>query len=155
MGKSINKVILIGNIGKALELKAFPDGTSHVQFSLATNEKWKDKAGAEKSRTDWHTIKATGKVAEILAKYTQGGSELYVEGTLRTDKYESKGETRYTTYVRLEDFKLLGSPRSDRSTTKPTDTPPATAPAAPPPVAPVVPEGPADDFLGGPDDPAF
>lgn len=158
MGKSINKVILIGNIGKALELKKYPDGTPHVQFPLATNESWKAKGTGEiNTRTDWHTIKATGKVAEILAQYVKVGAELYVEGTLRTDKYEKDGEQRYATYVKLEDWKFLGAPNGEKSAPgKPADTAPKAAPAAtPPPVAPVAPEGPPDNFVGSAEDTAF
>lgn len=106
---SINKVILIGNVGRDVELRHTPGGAAVARFSLATNEVWKDKNGQRQEHTEWHNIVAWGKLAEFCGTYVSKGRQLYVEGTLRTRTYDDeKGNRRFFTDVRAGVIQLLG-----------------------------------------------
>jgi single-strand DNA-binding protein len=109
MAKSVNKVILVGNIGRDPELKYTPSGTAVVSFSIATNERFKGKAGEWQDRTEWHNVKAWQRTAEIVAEYCKKGSKVYVEGSLRTDSWEDKNtkEKKYRTEIIVNDLVLL------------------------------------------------
>ena len=109
MAKSVNKVILIGNLGKDPEVKYTPSGTPVAKFSLATNEKYKDKGGEWQERTEWHNIVAWQRLAEIVGEYVKKGSKLYIEGRLQTSSWEDKqsGEKKYKTEIVANDLVLL------------------------------------------------
>jgi single-strand DNA-binding protein len=109
MAKSVNKVILIGNLGKDPEVKFTPSGTPVAKFSLATNERYKDKAGEWQDRTEWHYIVAWQRLAEIVGEYVKKGSKIYIEGRLQTSSWEDKqsGEKRYRTEIIAQDLVLL------------------------------------------------
>ena len=110
MAKSVNKVILIGNLGKDPEVKFTPSGTPVAKFSLATNERYKDKAGEWQDRTEWHNIVAWQRLAEIVGEYVKKGSKIYIEGRLQTSSWEDKqsGEKKYRTEIVAQDLVLLG-----------------------------------------------
>ena len=106
---SANKVILIGNLGRDVELRHTPGGATVAKFSIATNERWKDKAGQQQEHTEWHNIVVWGKLAEFCGTYLTKGRQIYVEGTLRTRTYDDeKGNRRYFTEVRADTIQLLG-----------------------------------------------
>ena len=106
---SINKVILVGRAGKDPEVKQIPSG-SVANFSIATSESYKDKAGVKQETTEWTNIVAFGKLAEIIEKYVTKGSLVFVEGKLKTDKFTDKnGIEKYSTKVVINELKLLGS----------------------------------------------
>ncbi|MBI4916312.1 MAG: single-stranded DNA-binding protein [Acidobacteria bacterium] len=106
---SINKVILVGNLGRDVELRHTPGGAAVAKFSVATNEVWKDKAGQRQEHTEWHNIVAWGKLAEFCGTYLSKGRQVYIEGTLRTRTYDDeKGNRRYFTEVRAGVIQLLG-----------------------------------------------
>ena len=106
---SVNKVILVGNLGRDAELRYTPGGAAVAKFSLATTEKWTDKSGSLQERTEWHNIDLWGKQAETLNEYLRKGKQVYVEGRLQTDEYTDKeGIKRKTTRVRCDRVVLLG-----------------------------------------------
>jgi single-strand DNA-binding protein len=109
MAKSVNKVILIGNLGKDPEVKYTPSGTPVAKFSLATNEKFKDKGGEWQERTEWHNIVAWQRLAEIVGEYVKKGSKIYIEGRITTSSWEDKqsGEKKYRTEIVANDLVLL------------------------------------------------
>jgi single-strand DNA-binding protein len=113
MAKSVNKVILIGNLGKDPELKHTSGGTAVCKFSVATADRYKDKDGNWQDRTDWHDITCWARLAEIAAEYLKKGRAVYIEGSLRTDSWDDKqtGQKRYKTYVNASDLVLLGGGR--------------------------------------------
>ena len=132
MARGVNKVILIGNLGKDPEVRYTPGGAAVVSFSIATTESWKDKQSGEKvEKTEWHNITAFGKLAEICGEYLKKGSQVYVEGRIQTDKYQDKqtGQDRYSTKVIINDMQMLGG-RSGAG--MPESRPSAPAPAASP-----------------------
>lgn len=101
---SINKVILIGNVTKDPEIRQTKDGKEIASFSLATNERWKDKNGEKKEKVEFHNISAFGGVVNVIKNYVKKGSKLYIEGALETQKYEKNGQDVYTTKVVLKAF---------------------------------------------------
>lgn len=117
---SVNKVILIGNLGKDPEVRTMQDGKKVANLTLATSEKWKDKAtGERKEKTEWHRVIIFGALAEIVEKYATKGSKLYVCGSLQTRKWTDKdGNDKFTTEVVLQGFNaelvLLDKPSGDR-----------------------------------------
>ncbi|MBU4421132.1 MAG: single-stranded DNA-binding protein [Proteobacteria bacterium] len=115
----INKVILIGRLGRDPEVRYTPDGAAVANFSIATSEEWKDKAtGEKKERTEWHRIVAFRKLGEICGEYLSKGKQVYVEGRLQTRSWEKDGVTRYTTEIVASDVQFLGgrdSANSDES----------------------------------------
>jgi single-strand DNA-binding protein len=109
MAKSVNKVILLGNVGKDPEVKFLPSGSAVANFSIATSDRFKDKGGEWQDRTEWHNLVAFGKVAEIIRDYVKKGAKLYVEGSLRTQSWDDKasGQKRYKTEIVVADISLL------------------------------------------------
>jgi single-strand DNA-binding protein len=108
---SVNKVILVGNLGQEIELRYTPGGDAVCNLSLATTDSWKDKAtGERKELTEWHRVSMFGKLAEIAGQYLRKGSQVYIEGSLRTRKWTDKeGVERYTTEIRCDEMKMLGA----------------------------------------------
>jgi len=105
----INKVVLIGNLGRDPEVRYTTDGTAVATFSIATSETWKDKATGEKrERTEWHRIVAWRRLGEICGEYLSKGRQVYVEGKLQTRSWEKDGVTRYTTEIVASDVQFLG-----------------------------------------------
>ncbi len=90
MSRGVNKVILVGTLGKDPEIRYTQSGTAVTEVSIATNESWKDKNGEKQERTEWHRITFWGKLAEIAGEYLKKGAQVYVEGSLRTEKYTDK-----------------------------------------------------------------
>lgn len=109
-GKGINKVILLGNLGKDPELKYTPQGTPVAKFSLATGDRYKDKDGNWQDRTEWHNVTAWGRTAEIVGEYLKKGRQVYIEGSLRTHSWDDKqtGQKKYMTEVVVNELVLLG-----------------------------------------------
>lgn len=109
MARGVNKVILIGNLGKDPEVRYFPSGDAVANATIATTESWKDKqTGEQKEATEWHNVVFPGKLGEIAGKYLKKGSKVYVEGSLRTRKWTDKeGKDRYTTEIRVQDMQML------------------------------------------------
>lgn len=110
MSKGVNKVIILGNIGKDPEVRYTGAGMAITSMSVATTEAWKDKQSGEKQeRTEWHRVKLFGKLAEIAGEYLKKGRQVYIEGSLRTDKYTDKdGIERYSTDIIASDMQMIG-----------------------------------------------
>ncbi|MCH9025541.1 MAG: single-stranded DNA-binding protein [Proteobacteria bacterium] len=110
MARGINKVILIGNLGSDPETRAMPSGAYVTNISVATSESWKDKqTGDQKERTEWHKVVFFGRLAEIASEYLRKGSQVYIEGGLRTRKWQDKdGRDRYTTEIVAREMEMLG-----------------------------------------------
>jgi len=114
MAKSVNKVILIGNLGKDPELKHTSSGTAVATMTVATNERFKDKTGEWQDRTEWHNVVLWQRLAEIATEYLKKGRSVYVEGRLQTRSWEDKqGQKRYTTEIVASDLVLLGGGRGE------------------------------------------
>jgi single-strand DNA-binding protein len=112
---SVNKVIIVGNLGRDPEVRYMPSGDAMASIAVATTDTWKDKvSGEKKEQTEWHRITFFGKLAEIAGQYLKKGSSVYVEGSLRTRKYLDKdGIEKYATDIRADSMQMLGSPRYD------------------------------------------
>jgi len=110
MARGINKVILVGNLGQDPETRYMPSGSAVTNFTVATNESWKDKqTGEQKERTEWHRVAMFNRLAEIAAEYLRKGSQVYIEGKLRTRKWQDKdGQDRYTTEIIADEMQMLG-----------------------------------------------
>ena len=110
MSRGINKVILVGNLGQDPETRNMPSGDAVTNISVATSEQWKDKkTGDQKERTEWHKVAFFGRLAEIAAEYLRKGSQVYVEGKLRTRKWQDRdGNDRWTTEVIADELQMLG-----------------------------------------------
>jgi single-strand DNA-binding protein len=107
---SVNKVILIGNLGRDPETRYMPDGGAITNISIATTENWKDKNGDKQEKTEWHRVAFFGKLAEIAGEYLKKGSQVYVEGRLQTRKWQDKdGQDKYTTEIVANAMQMLGS----------------------------------------------
>jgi single-strand DNA-binding protein len=107
---SVNKVILIGNLGRDPETRFMPDGGAITNISIATTSQWKDKNGEKQEATEWHRVSFFGRLAEIAGEYLKKGSQVYVEGRIRTRKWQDKeGQDKYTTEIVAEEMKMLGS----------------------------------------------
>ncbi len=109
MARGVNKVILIGNLGKDPEAKSFANGGSVTNITLATSESWRDKEGNQQERTEWHNVVFHNKLGEIVSQYCRKGSKVYIEGSLRTRKWQDKttGQDRYTTEVHATEMQML------------------------------------------------
>jgi single-strand DNA-binding protein len=108
---SVNKVILIGNLGRDPEVRFTQGGTPVANFTMATTERWNDPSGEKKERTEWHRIVVWGKQAEVAAEYLKKGRSVYVEGSLQTREWTDRdGNKRYTTEVRAQRIQFLGRP---------------------------------------------
>ncbi|MEK6777182.1 MAG: single-stranded DNA-binding protein [bacterium] len=111
--KSLNRVQLIGRLGKNPEVRYTANGSAVANFSLATNETWTGKDGQKNERTEWHNLVAWGKLGEICGEYLTKGKQIYIEGRLNTRSWEDKdGNKRYTTEIRAENMIMLGGPGS-------------------------------------------
>jgi single-strand DNA-binding protein len=130
-GRSLNKVMLIGNLGKDPDLSYTASGVAVAKFSIATNERWKDQEGNFQERTEWHNIVVWRKLAEICGQYLKKGSKVYVEGRLQTRSWDDKntGVKRYSTEIVVDDLMMLDSRQGSAA-------PDETAPAAETPQAP-------------------
>ena len=143
MARGVNKVILVGNLGNDPDTRYMPSGSAVTNISVATNESWKDKqTGEQKDRTEWHKVAMFGRLAEIAAEYLRKGSQVYIEGRLRTRKWQDQnGNDRWTTEVIADEMQMLsgragsGAPAMDEA-----PSPSAPSPSAPPP------SGGSDDF---------
>ena len=110
MSRGINKVILVGHLGADPDARAMPSGKAVTNIRLATSEQWKDRqTGDQQERTEWHTVVLFDKLGEIAAEYLRKGSQVYIEGSLRTRKWQDKeGKDRYTTEIVATDMQMLG-----------------------------------------------
>ena len=109
MAEGLNKVILVGTLGKDPEVRYSQAGAALTSVSIATNESWKDKNGEKQDRTEWHRVKFFGRLAEIAGEYLKKGGQVYIEGSLRTDKYTDKqGVERYSTDIIADEMQMLG-----------------------------------------------
>ncbi len=138
--RGVNKVILIGNLGKDPEVKYFPSGDAYCNVTLATSESWTDKAsGEKKEKTEWHNVVFRRKLAEIAGQYLKKGAKVYVEGSLSTRKWEKDGIDRYTTEIQVNDMQMLdgrgggggGGMSDDDYSQPPTRTSPPARSSAP------------------------
>jgi single-strand DNA-binding protein len=113
MARGINKVILVGNLGADPETRAMPSGTTVANLRIATSESWRDKqSGEQQERTEWHRVALFGRLGEIAAEYLKKGSQVYIEGSLRTRKWQDKqGNERYSTEIVANEMQMLGSGR--------------------------------------------
>ena len=127
MAGSVNKVILIGNLGAAPEVRFTPSGQAVANFRIATNESWTDKNGQRQERTEWHKVVVWGKLAEIAKEYLGKGKQVYIEGKLQTRSWEDKeGVKRYTTEIRADQMVMLGG-RGGDSMPRDSGPPPSDA----------------------------
>jgi single-strand DNA-binding protein len=142
MARGVNKVILIGNLGKDPEVRYMASGSAVANVTLATTESWKDKqSGDPQERTEWHNVVFYGKLGEIVGEYLKKGSQVYVEGSLRTRKWQDKeGRDRYTTEVIASEMQMLGG-RGGGASAYTQEQQPSSRPAAQEPGP-----GPAGDF---------
>jgi len=110
MARGINKVIIVGNLGGDPETRYMPSGSAVTNLTVATNESWKDKAtGEQKDRTEWHKVAMFNRLAEVAAEYLRKGSQVYIEGKLRTRKWQDKsGQDRWTTEIVADEMQMLG-----------------------------------------------
>lgn len=130
---SVNKVILIGNLGSDPELKYTPSGAAVTNFNVATNEVWNDKDGNKQERTEWHRVVLWRKLAEIAGEYLKKGSKVYLEGRLQTRSWEDKdGVKRYTTEVVADNMTMLDAKSEDGGSSSGVSSapPPSEAPPA-------------------------
>lgn len=104
---SLNRVLLIGNVGKGPEIKTFASGNKVAQITLATSERYKDRNGEQKEETEWHSVQAFGKLADVVERYVHKGSLLYVDGKIRTRSYEADGRTIYRTEIVTDHIQML------------------------------------------------
>jgi single-strand DNA-binding protein len=149
---SVNKVILVGNLGRDPETRYMPDGGAITNISIATTEQWKDKQGEKQEKTEWHRVAFFGKLAEIAGEYLKKGSQVYVEGRLQTRKWQDKdGADKYTTEIVASAMQMLGSRQGmgggDRGEPPPADREAGAArPAGAKPAAAAKSGGKFDDF---------
>ena len=146
MAGSVNKVILIGRLGKDPELKYTPSGVAYAKFSIATDEVFKDRTGEQKKRTEWHNITVWNKLAEICGEYLTKGKQVYIEGSIQSRQWEDQSGNKRTSYdIVARQMTMLGS-KSDSERTSTGNTKTAAAPATadtlddnPPPAEPASP----------------
>lgn len=123
---SVNKVILVGSLGRDPETRFMPNGEAVTNFSMATSESWKDKAtGEKKESVEWHNIVAYRRLAEIMGEYLKKGSSVYIEGRLQTRKWEKDGVTRYTTEIIADQMQMLGTRDASTGSTQRQDSKPS------------------------------
>jgi single-strand DNA-binding protein len=132
MARGVNKVILVGNLGKDPEVRYMPSGGAVANVTIATSEQWKDKqSGEQRERTEWHNVVFYQKLAEIVGEYLKKGSQVYVEGALRTRKWQDKnGNDRYTTEIIASEMQMLGSRGGGSTSFNQAEPPTAAKPAA-------------------------
>lgn len=113
---SINKALLVGNVGKEPEIKSFASGDRIAVFSLATSESWKDKAGEKQTHTDWHNVVISGRAADVVEKYVHKGDQVAVDGKIKNRSWDDKeGNKRYSTEIHSMNITLMGSKRDSAS----------------------------------------
>ena len=133
---SVNKVIVVGNLGRDPEIRTFPSGDQVANVTIATTDKWKDKQSGEmKESTEWHRVVFNGRLAEIAGQYLRKGSQVYVEGSLRTRKWtDQSGVEKYSTEIRADQMQMLGGKSGGSDAPAPTPQrqapPPKPAPPA-------------------------
>lgn len=126
---SVNKVTLIGNVGSEPQVKTFASGNKVASITLATSERFKDRDGNQKEETEWHSVQAFGKLADIVEKYVRKGALLYVDGKIRTRSYEADGRTQYRTEIVANGIQMLdrkagnGGESTERDRRDPQDLP--------------------------------
>ena len=127
---SVNKVIIVGNLGRDPEVRSFPNGDRVANVAIATTDKWKDKQTQEpRESTEWHRVQFTGRLAEIVEQYLRKGSQVYVEGSLRTRKWTDKdGVEKYSTEIRADQMQMLGG-RAEGQSQAPAAAPRQAVPA--------------------------
>ena len=125
MARGINKVILVGNLGQDPETRYMPSGKAVTNLRLATSDSWKDKqTGEQREQTEWHSVVMYDRLAEIAAEYLRKGAQIYVEGRLKTRKWQDKeGKDRYTTEIIANEMQMLGSRGGDRAGAEPRSEP--------------------------------
>jgi single-strand DNA-binding protein len=142
MARGINKVIIVGNLGGDPETRYMPSGSAVTNLTVATNESWKDKqTGEQKDRTEWHKVAMFNRLAEVAAEYLRKGSQVYIEGKLRTRKWQDKsGQDRWTTEIIADEMQMLGgrggaggggggsAPMSSSQDSSPPSAPPQAGP---------------------------
>lgn len=129
---SVNKVILIGRLGKDPEVRYMPNGEAVCNVSLATSETWKDKSGEKQEKTEWHNLTAYRKLGEVIGEYLKKGSQIYVEGKLQTRKWQDKdGNDRWTTEIIVDEMTMLGGKSSGSNESGGDDHPAPAAKSAP------------------------
>jgi single-strand DNA-binding protein len=128
--KSVNKVILVGNLGKDPEVKHVTNGTPIARLTVATNERFKDKDGQWQDRAEWHNVVLWARLAEIAGEYLKKGNKVYIEGRLETRSWDKDGEKRYTTSIVASELVLLGGREPSEGTNEKPETREAVAPNA-------------------------
>lgn len=132
MARGVNKVIIVGNLGNDPEVRYSTSGSAIVTLSVATTEEWKDKDGEKQSRTEWHRCKAFGKLAEICGEHLKKGRQVYIEGSLRTEKYTDKnGVEKYATDIIFNEMQMLGGKADDGGQRQERSEPQRQAPPPP------------------------
>ena len=111
---SLNRVTLIGNVGKDPEIKTFASGNKVASITLATSERYKDRNGEQKEDTEWHSVQAFGKLADVVERFVHKGSLLYLDGKIRTRSYEADGRTVYRTEILADHIQMLDRPQGNR-----------------------------------------
>lgn len=125
---SVNKAILIGNLGKDPEVRYMPSGEAIANITLATTDTWKDKSGEKQERTEWHRVSFFGRQAEVVGEYLKKGSQIYVEGRIQTRKWQDKeGQDRYTTEIVADRMQMLGGKSSGGGSFEVVENKPAAA----------------------------
>ena len=121
--RGINKVIVVGNLGNDPEMRTMPSGGAVCEISVATSDSWKDKnTGQMNERTEWHRVTAYARLAEIMGEYLRKGSQVYIEGSLRTEKWQDKsGNDRYTTKIIAREMQMLGGKGGGNSNSRQGD----------------------------------
>ena len=129
---SVNKVILVGNLGRDPEVRYMPNGDAVANYSIATTETWKDKNGMRQEKTEWHNIVMYRRLAEIAGEYLKKGSSVYIEGRLQTRKWQDKqGNDRYTTEIIADQLQMLGGRNSNAAGQTPGQDHGAASPSQP------------------------
>ena len=118
---SLNRVFLIGNCGGEPQMKTFASGNKVAQITLATSERYKDRNGEQKEDTEWHSVQAFGKLADVVERYVHKGMLLYVDGKIRTRSYEADGRTIYRTEIVADHIQMLDRPQGNRPALGPDD----------------------------------
>ena len=149
MARGVNKVILVGNLGKDPEVRYMPNGNAVANITLATSESWKDKqTGEQKEKTEWHRIVMFQRLGEIAGEYLKKGSQVYIEGKLQTRKWQdNSGNDRYTTEIVASDMQMLGGRGGGGSAGFPADSAPAQSQSSAPTPAPAAAGGDFDDDI--------
>lgn len=127
----LNKVQLIGNLGKDPEVRHLANERSVANFTIATTESWKNKDGERQSKTEWHNCQAWSPLAGIIEKYAKKGQQVYVEGKIVNESYEHEGVTKYKTFIEVREFKLLGKRDGEGTATDSTSAPQQQSTGAP------------------------